>query len=134
VLEFAASLIRLVPAFALFSLFTTHVSLVARQGNCTGTLSGTVASVEVDRIGEVAADVPRAKLSFQFKSKEVSVNADDNGDYYGTSLECGEYRLKRVVNREGTNLRTVRSQHSEFSVRRDQVTRFDVIVLGMKGR
>jgi integrase len=49
--------------------------------------------------------------------------------YYGSSLECGDYKLKRVTAKDGTYMQPIKSQHFQFSVHRNRDTRFDVIVL-----
>ena len=101
-------------------------------GPCAGWLSGTVASVKTNRRHEVAAEVPHARLLLQFKTTEVLVVSDERGDYYGTPLECGDYRLQRVTDHDGSRLRTAWGQPTRFSVRSDQNTRFDVTVVRTK--
>src|SRR5262245_38881177 len=120
---------RLLTITVILLLNVCEMPVFSSLQQCEGTVSGTVGYVKVDRIGQVANDLPRARLFLDFKGKEVSILANDIGDYYGTPLECGEYRLKRVVTGEGKNVRTTKAQPTRFRIRRSQDSRFDVIVL-----
>jgi hypothetical protein len=112
------------------AIASCSISAIKRARDCRGTLSGTVASVETDKIDdEVASDVPYAKILLQFKETQITVVANEIGDYYGTSLECGDYKLNQVIAMDGTQLHPLRSQHIQFSVHKNKDTRFDVVVL-----
>ena len=101
----------------------------SRETTCTGTLNGSLVQLD-DSSGETAKahDVANGVLILSFRGRELRISADARGDYYGTELECGRYRLERALSSRGTELPITEGQHRMFRINSGRHTRFDVMV------
>ncbi len=89
-----------------------------------GSLHGTAAFFEKD---EFAGDAAHVVVELRKGKEIVKFVTDDFGDYW-IDLKPGNYVLMRVLDANSVPLDIFEDQHRSFKVKKNQSTRFDVML------